>query len=551
MHIYSSLFFLHSSTGDCTWEIALIMNVACAPDMTYFPYDVHHCELTIRSWLHGSSNVQLKPLSNTWNTEFLEPSALWDVTKTSTESASNKQYDVVFKIKVERKPQFFAIVILTPILLISIVSLFLFLIPPLTKERTGFSVTSVLSFVILLEYLTNIIPAVFFPVSFICIYVFIMLSVNVSICIVNVIMMRIHLGTYKGKVPDPLQKFIHLITFRPCRSVAKDEEDVQPSLERQDTVFNIKFPSKTLGEDLNDEIIEEEDSVFEISDDNGEGIDKKECDGSSDDRKETTDKITETEIINVGKNATGQPMDRFAKENKVNTTRNNVVKPTRTASIPTNDPDSDSISSLETTYTTRSVAIKPSLVEEGYTLSFNTYMPRYLMSNKIKTSVRHDVIGRRSRYGKKGQKRKTNVDITPVEHSITRNVEAMIQTTSEKKSEPNTAYNLHDNKNEIPESNASDEDYRVDGSVSDRSDRACVSASDSKIDTDDIRTISTRYSSSTKARTISMSSAPAKVDGMSWTYVGQVLDNFFMLLFALVQVIFTVAFIIPISISNK
>ncbi|KAL4235798.1 hypothetical protein ACF0H5_004188 [Mactra antiquata] len=540
----------NTSTGECKWEILLAMKVACTPDVTYFPYDQHDCEMIVRAWLQDDPNIQLSRMSESLNTDSFEPSALWDITKTSVMWSTTRPHDITFGLSIKRNHKFHAAVILTPIVVISVLSLFAYLIPPFSQERVSFSASCFLAYIILLDFLTDIIPTVFFPVSLLCIFLFLMMMLNVAICIVNVIMMRIHFGKPAEKVPEPLKAFIRIITFRRCK---KEVQNSPPLLERQDTVFNIRFPGKGVSDDLNGEVIEEideEDSVFELSDDDAVITDKN--DEDENERVELHHVKSANAIQNkVTEVISFKDDDRQMNvDNGINLNSNKVAD---NMDDKTGDKaELESISSVETTYTTRSVAIKPTLAEEVYTLSFNTYLPRTFMSNKMKTSIRHDIVGGRPRSRRNGRKGNMKTDITPVEHStLPEPAPESEKVIPESPDTPETNNDEScDSSGDRKDSGVCGDSSKLGTSVSDTSELGHGMSRDGKNDSDDGRTTVTRFSSSTKTHTTSTSSVSHKVDEITWNYVGQIFDYFFLLLFTVVQTIFMLAFVLPISSRN-
>jgi hypothetical protein len=202
----------------------MIINAACTPDMTYYPFDKQSCTLTITPWNRGIDELRLEPLTNEWNTANMEKSSTWGVDSTSTETyigPNNTRFYVDFKITIKRKPLFLALVIVLPVLLLSLLTGFLFLLPAASGSRVGFGITCFLSFVVLLQTLMSFMPEVSSPMSILCFYVIVMLSFSVFLSIINVFLLRLHLNPSKEEVPQYFHIILEVITCKVWRRCPK------------------------------------------------------------------------------------------------------------------------------------------------------------------------------------------------------------------------------------------------------------------------------------------------------------------------------------------
>lgn len=205
--------------------------------MTYYPFDKQTCALTVTPWNRDSSSVELVALTNEWNTNNLEKSSTWDLGETSSEiyiNSNNSRYQIDFKITIKRKPFFLALVIVLPVLLLSLLTGFLFLLPPGSGERVGFGITCFLSFVVLLQTIMSFMPEISSPMSILCFYVIVMLCFSVLLSIANVFLLRMYLDPSKDDVPWFFLIAIEFITCKLWRRCPKCPK------------INIKLPARIL-----------------------------------------------------------------------------------------------------------------------------------------------------------------------------------------------------------------------------------------------------------------------------------------------------------------
>lgn len=132
--------------------------------------DVHHCKITFVSFLHNASDVMLLPnhaLDDFYEAFSIKSNGLWHVSigNSSTVLAKSILYDgkgnaslLRSSMTLERKPRYFWITVLFPLLLITAVTLVAPLYPLHTGERTTLLVTSLLASVVYLDLVFTSVP---------------------------------------------------------------------------------------------------------------------------------------------------------------------------------------------------------------------------------------------------------------------------------------------------------------------------------------------------------------------------------------------------------
>ena len=133
--------------GSAHLEIGGIIETTCEVSMFYYPADRQVCSLQIYVQDEGirfveKSGYTVFPSCIEW----LEQNSEWEMLNMT----SIIYYDgiVHFDVYIKRKPLFLCITLVLPILLVSFVNLFVFTLPIGSGERTSFSVTLFLTFVI-------------------------------------------------------------------------------------------------------------------------------------------------------------------------------------------------------------------------------------------------------------------------------------------------------------------------------------------------------------------------------------------------------------------
>lgn len=206
--------------GVVTWQPRVIINAACSPDMSYFPFDQQVCSLTFVPWFQDKDTIRLKVQSSEWDTVDYSKNGVWAIEKTeSSVSLTGDSYKVDFTITINRAPTYFLVNIVLPILCLSLLSGMVFLLPAASGERIGFCITCFLAFVVLLQTLMRYLPSTSSPMSLLCYYVIIMMMFSGTLGIINILLMRLYLKPETEPMPKWLKHVLELIKCIKCRKL--------------------------------------------------------------------------------------------------------------------------------------------------------------------------------------------------------------------------------------------------------------------------------------------------------------------------------------------
>jgi hypothetical protein len=136
----------------------------CKVRSTYFPFDQQHCTIIIRSGAHDSQSIKFLQRRPIQGHSFIRGE--WELLHSYTEITDERISDfgevdyslVRFTLILKRNHLYYVIKIVLPFTLVSLVTLFTFLLPPQTGEKLTLNVTILLSLVIYLQLLSEYIP---------------------------------------------------------------------------------------------------------------------------------------------------------------------------------------------------------------------------------------------------------------------------------------------------------------------------------------------------------------------------------------------------------
>ena len=132
--------------GLVLWMPPIKYDSSCKVDMTYFPFDTQTCYLRFGSWVHNIYKLNLDfshGKKEMMMDEYVDNSE-WDIVENVAEKVtkfypccSAPYSDIRFTLKLQRKVTFTMRLILIPSIILSVMSLLIFWIPPQRPDRTS------------------------------------------------------------------------------------------------------------------------------------------------------------------------------------------------------------------------------------------------------------------------------------------------------------------------------------------------------------------------------------------------------------------------------
>ncbi|KAL3870004.1 hypothetical protein ACJMK2_042621 [Sinanodonta woodiana] len=207
------------STGFVEWNPRVILKAACDPDVTYYPFDRQTCSFLFTPWNYNYDQVTLALSSSTIDTSQYDLNSAWSLVETNAETyISGDNYYANFTITIQRQYMYFTVNLVMPILLLSAITGFAFLLPAASNERIGFSITCFLAFVVLLQTVMQFLPESSSPMSLLCYYIVVMMMFSSAVCIINIMILRLYKSAERGDdVPKSLKTFVQIIQCTICR----------------------------------------------------------------------------------------------------------------------------------------------------------------------------------------------------------------------------------------------------------------------------------------------------------------------------------------------
>ncbi|XP_067664045.1 acetylcholine receptor subunit alpha-like [Haliotis asinina] len=207
----------------------------CPLDMSDFPFDKQMCAFEFTTSNYFSDEVILTfdeddnaPLSEKYR---LGEWILYDAKyiRVPKNDVLEKRDKINFILKLQRRPLFYILNVVSPIVLISMLNVLVFVVPPESGEKMTFSLTSLLSLAVFMSYITSLIPTSSDKPSLLMLYLTSMLLLSgLSILATAIVTACYHsrkvkpvpccmmtlAKKFKIKISDPGNESVSLVTWQ-------------------------------------------------------------------------------------------------------------------------------------------------------------------------------------------------------------------------------------------------------------------------------------------------------------------------------------------------
>ena len=136
-------------------------------DLYYFPFDTQHCSVKFMNWNYREDLLIFLSDSREVQMHFYTDNQEWVISSTSTFSTSHTvagdglkfRFQVMgFKLDLKRQPLYYILNILVPCIILSLLSVVVFLLPTESGEKVSFGITVLLSYTIVMVMVTDTTP---------------------------------------------------------------------------------------------------------------------------------------------------------------------------------------------------------------------------------------------------------------------------------------------------------------------------------------------------------------------------------------------------------
>lgn len=182
-----------SSDGLVNWKPYEVFETRCSIDITYFPYDTQVCQITFIVWTYNVAEVNIQKSSHGINFYEYEENSVWTIIDTNSFLKTlSSESEITFTITLQRKPQYYVINIILPIVCLGFMGVLAFVVPADAGEKMSYSVTVFLSFAVFLTIISAQLPVNSESSSFLSLYLIFQMILGALVLVISSVQLRLH-----------------------------------------------------------------------------------------------------------------------------------------------------------------------------------------------------------------------------------------------------------------------------------------------------------------------------------------------------------------------
>lgn len=209
--------------GDATWSPADSFQMACDADVSYYPFDSQTCQMMVLPWQYDANEIRILIQSYTVDTTYYSENPQWDYVSSTLYNGSSVNA-LYISMTFKRKPTFFMINVIFPIILLGILNIFVFALPADSGERVGFSITLLLSIAVFMTIVSDSLPSTSSPrLSSVGIKLVADLTISSLIVVCTILGLVIHHRDNSKPVTSMWRRLVN--TSKKCRPCKKRQNN--------------------------------------------------------------------------------------------------------------------------------------------------------------------------------------------------------------------------------------------------------------------------------------------------------------------------------------
>ena len=216
--------------GEGYVSVGDVIHSKCNVDVTYFPYDTQICDLMFIPWGNLANEVVMVSTDDHAHTHYFSENGEWMLEGTTASAGVIGEGDfsfIKFGIKIKRRPTFFLVNVVLPIIFMGFLNILVFILPVQSGERISYAITVLLAIAVFLTLVSDNMPKTSEPMSILCYFLIVNLVLSSTICLGTIISLMLYYGDDTRKPPSPaIAAVTRILLCRTCRGVT-DIKDLQ------------------------------------------------------------------------------------------------------------------------------------------------------------------------------------------------------------------------------------------------------------------------------------------------------------------------------------
>lgn len=159
----TEIFFKVKNTGAVRWDPPGQYFTHCDIDVTYYPFDYQKCSIEITTFAFTADVVPLNKTNDEVNVEDFKENGEWILVSSNVEMqilTENGEIfsQLVFKLIFKRRPGYYLTNVVYPVILVSLLTNLVFLLPADSGEKISYILTVLLAQAVLLTLIGDSMP---------------------------------------------------------------------------------------------------------------------------------------------------------------------------------------------------------------------------------------------------------------------------------------------------------------------------------------------------------------------------------------------------------
>ncbi|XP_046576130.1 neuronal acetylcholine receptor subunit alpha-7-like [Haliotis rubra] len=213
LEIKSGIVMLQND-GTAKWAPGEAFQTFCKVDISSYPFDKQRCDIEFFIWGMGLDEVVLHPMHDGINTDAYKKNGEWDIVATKAyqevRGTTTIMSMIVVSFLLERRPFFYVLNIVMPVLVLAILNVFVFLIPVESGEKISYGITVLLAFGVFMSFISDMLPQTSESICMLAVYMASLLILSAAFVCISIIITRIH---HKESLGDPVPKWVRNATL--------------------------------------------------------------------------------------------------------------------------------------------------------------------------------------------------------------------------------------------------------------------------------------------------------------------------------------------------
>ncbi|CAF0847530.1 unnamed protein product [Adineta ricciae] len=212
--------------GTVFWPIPTRLKSTCQVDVSYFPYDEQECKLKFGSWTYNGYQVSVEQRAGAIELSSYVPNGEWDLLDTSYQvniirypCCPEPFPDITFYVRIRRRILYYLYSVVFPCVMLSILTLLVFCLPPESGEKIALGITVLLAFSVFMLAIAESMPETSEYIPLISLYLTAVMAMTSVSVMMTVFVLNLHYrGPKKNEIPFWLQQMLSLSVANVVRS---------------------------------------------------------------------------------------------------------------------------------------------------------------------------------------------------------------------------------------------------------------------------------------------------------------------------------------------